>query len=85
MLRFLLVFALLAPSMLWASSTPDEVLDALHARASAADYDGLVVPGGFGAAKKLSDFAVAGPDMKVEGAWHALRAAVLLLSRSIPP
>ena len=40
MLRFLLVFALLAPSMLWASSTPDEVLDALHARASAADYDG---------------------------------------------
>jgi len=30
------------------------------------DYDGLVVPGGFGAAKNLSDFAVAGAGMNVQ-------------------
>ena len=31
--------------------------------ANAADYDGVIVPGGFGAAKNLSDFAVSGADM----------------------
>lgn len=30
------------------------------------DYDAVVVPGGFGAAKNLSDFAVAGADMVVQ-------------------
>ncbi|GGX97405.1 glyoxalase [Litchfieldella qijiaojingensis] len=29
------------------------------------DFDGLVVPGGFGVAKNLSDFAAAGADMEV--------------------
>ena len=40
MLRLLLAVALFLPLTLHAASTPDEVLDALHARASAADYDG---------------------------------------------
>jgi enhancing lycopene biosynthesis protein 2 len=31
----------------------------------AADIDALIIPGGFGAAKNLSDFAIAGPDAKV--------------------
>jgi enhancing lycopene biosynthesis protein 2 len=34
--------------------------------ANAADYDALVVPGGFGAAKNLCDFAVNGAAMKVQ-------------------
>lgn len=32
---------------------------------SADDIDGLIIPGGFGAAKNLSDFAVKGPDAQV--------------------
>jgi enhancing lycopene biosynthesis protein 2 len=32
-----------------------------------ADLDALILPGGFGAAKNLSDFAVAGPDCSVNG------------------
>lgn len=40
-----------------------EIIDL--ADASPADYDGLIFPGGFGAAKNLSDFAVAGTDMEV--------------------
>jgi enhancing lycopene biosynthesis protein 2 len=36
------------------------------AEANAADYDALLVPGGFGAAKNLSDFAVKGADMSVQ-------------------
>ena len=35
------------------------------ASVSAADLDALIIPGGFGAAKNLSDFAVAGPDATV--------------------
>lgn len=31
----------------------------------AGDLDGLIIPGGFGAAKNLSDFAVKGPDASV--------------------
>ena len=40
--------------------------------ASAADYDALLVPGGFGAAKNLSNFAVAGADMDVDTGFLAL-------------
>ncbi len=36
------------------------------AMANADDYDALIVPGGFGAAKNLSNFAVAGADMVVQ-------------------
>lgn len=36
------------------------------ARARAADFDALVLPGGFGAAKNLSDFATAGASARVE-------------------
>lgn len=32
---------------------------------NAKDLDGLIIPGGFGAAKNLSDFAVKGPDASV--------------------
>ncbi|MCV6615574.1 MAG: isoprenoid biosynthesis glyoxalase ElbB [Cellvibrionaceae bacterium] len=35
------------------------------ASAKATDFDAVVVPGGFGAAKNLSDFAVAGPELSV--------------------
>lgn len=40
------------------------VLDLASARAS--DYDALLVPGGFGAAKNLCNFAVAGAEMEVQ-------------------
>ena len=36
------------------------------ATADVNDYDALIVPGGFGAAKNLSNFAVAGVDMEVQ-------------------
>jgi enhancing lycopene biosynthesis protein 2 len=36
------------------------------AQADAADFDALLVPGGFGAAKNLCDFAVAGSAMQVQ-------------------
>lgn len=36
------------------------------AKARAADFDALLVPGGFGAAKNLCDFAVAGSAMQVQ-------------------
>ncbi len=36
------------------------------ASAKAADFDALLVPGGFGAAKNLSNFAVAGAEMEVQ-------------------
>lgn len=36
------------------------------AECQAADFDGLIIPGGFGAAKNLSDFALAGADMIVQ-------------------
>lgn len=42
------------------------------ADASAADYDALLVPGGFGVAKNLSNFAVAGADMDVDPDFLAL-------------
>lgn len=41
-----------------------KVLDLAAARA--ADFDALLVPGGFGAAKNLCDFAVAGSAMQVQ-------------------
>lgn len=41
----------------------------------AADFDGLLFPGGFGAAKNLSDYAFKGPGMKVkEGVENAIRS-----------
>lgn len=40
--------------------------------ANAADFDALIVPGGFGVAKNLSDFAIAGSDMKVQADFLAL-------------
>ncbi|GAA4651016.1 isoprenoid biosynthesis glyoxalase ElbB [Kistimonas scapharcae] len=36
------------------------------AECQAADYDALIIPGGFGAAKNLSDFALTGADMTVQ-------------------
>ncbi|MGH1462556.1 MAG: isoprenoid biosynthesis glyoxalase ElbB [Neptuniibacter sp.] len=35
------------------------------ATADASEYDALIIPGGFGAAKNLSDFAVNGPECQV--------------------
>ena len=43
--------------------------------ATVADFDALVVPGGFGAAKNLCDFAVSGADMNVQGDFLQLAQA----------
>jgi enhancing lycopene biosynthesis protein 2 len=50
------------------------------------DFDALVVPGGFGAAKNLCDFAVAGAEMTVQGdflevaqAFHQARKPIGLI------
>lgn len=43
--------------------------------ASADEFDALIVPGGFGVAKNLSNFAVAGPAMKVLPDFLALAQA----------
>jgi enhancing lycopene biosynthesis protein 2 len=43
--------------------------------ARAQDFDALLVPGGFGAAKNLSDFAVAGAAMTVQDEFLALARA----------
>ena len=40
-----------------------EIKDLKDVKAS--DLDGLIIPGGFGAAKNLSDFAVKGPEASV--------------------
>ncbi|MGE9291509.1 MAG: isoprenoid biosynthesis glyoxalase ElbB [Puniceicoccales bacterium] len=39
---------------------------------SSAEFDALIVPGGFGAAKNLCDFAVKGPDCQVDPQVSAL-------------
>lgn len=44
-------------------------------QASAADFDALLLPGGFGAAKNLCNFAVAGADMQVAPDFLALAQA----------
>lgn len=51
-----------------------EILDL--AGASAADYDALLVPGGFGAAKNLCNFAVAGAEMTVQPDFLAFAQAM---------
>lgn len=43
--------------------------------AAAVDFDALLVPGGFGAAKNLSNFAVAGKDMQVQSDFLQLARA----------
>jgi enhancing lycopene biosynthesis protein 2 len=44
-------------------------------KASADEFDALIVPGGFGAAKNLSNFAVAGSAMEVQQDFLALARA----------
>jgi enhancing lycopene biosynthesis protein 2 len=51
--------------------------------ADAADFDALVVPGGFGAAKNLSDFAVAGAAMVVQPDFLALARAFYAAGKPI--
>lgn len=46
------------------------------AAADPADYEALVVPGGFGAAKNLCNFAVAGADMEVQADFLAFARAI---------
>lgn len=45
------------------------------AEAKAEDFDALIVPGGFGAAKNLSDFAVKGSGLTVNGQFLAFAQA----------
>ncbi|RTE67062.1 isoprenoid biosynthesis protein ElbB [Amphritea opalescens] len=51
-----------------------EIIDL--ATANPADYDALIIPGGFGAAKNLSDFAVAGAAAKVNPDLLAFTQAI---------
>jgi len=46
------------------------------ALASAADFDALIVPGGFGVAKNLSDFAVQGAELTVNAHFIAFAQAM---------
>jgi enhancing lycopene biosynthesis protein 2 len=46
------------------------------ASANADDYEALVVPGGFGAAKNLSSFATEGADMTVQADFLAFAQAI---------
>ncbi len=46
------------------------------AQANAQDYDALMVPGGFGAAKNLSDFALKGPECEVNPQFLAFAQAM---------
>lgn len=46
------------------------------ADAKVEDYDALIVPGGFGAAKNLSDFAVKGSEMSVQADFLAFAQAM---------
>ena len=47
------------------------------ASVSAGELDALIIPGGFGAAKNLSDFAVKGPDATVQPAVRQIIADML--------
>ena len=51
-----------------------EIIDLADAKP--ADYDALIIPGGFGAAKNLSDFAVAGAAATVNPALLAFTQAI---------
>lgn len=46
------------------------------AAAKADDYDGVILPGGFGAAKNLSNFAFAGADMEINAEVAAFVKAI---------
>jgi enhancing lycopene biosynthesis protein 2 len=52
------------------------------AAVKAGDLDGLIIPGGFGAAKNLSDFAVKGPEARVHP--EVQRLIVEMLDQSKP-
>ncbi len=51
-----------------------EIIDL--AQADPDDYDALIIPGGFGAAKNLSDFAIAGSDCVVNPDLQAFTQAI---------
>lgn len=51
-----------------------EIADITEAKAD--DFDALIVPGGFGAAKNLSDFAVAGSELTVNSDFLTFAKAV---------
>jgi enhancing lycopene biosynthesis protein 2 len=51
--------------------------------AKASELDGLVLPGGFGAAKNLSDFAVAGEEAKAQPDVARLLAAMLKAKKPV--
>jgi enhancing lycopene biosynthesis protein 2 len=50
---------------------------------SAAQLDGVILPGGFGAAKNLSDFAIKGPDAQVHPEVRRLLEEMLALKKPI--
>jgi len=50
---------------------------------SIADFDALILPGGFGAAKNLCDFAVSGPDCSVNPQVAALLKATVAAKKPL--
>jgi len=50
---------------------------------SAGDIDALIIPGGFGAAKNLSDFAVSGPEARVHPEVQRLLGELAELNKPI--
>jgi len=50
---------------------------------SASDLDALILPGGYGAAKNLSDFAIKGADCQVQPAVAALITEILKANKPI--
>ena len=58
-----------------------EIKDLKDVRAS--DLDALIIPGGFGAAKNLSDFAVRGPDANVNPEVQRILQEMISLSKPI--
>ena len=57
--------------------------DLLAARANEDDFDALMFPGGYGAAKNLCDFATAGADAQVERSVKALVTGALKARKPI--
>ena len=58
-----------------------DILDIRYVHAG--DIDGLIIPGGFGAAINLSDFAVSGPECVVHPDVHRLLTDMLALSKPV--
>ena len=51
------------------------------AEVNAADLDAMIIPGGFGVAKNLSDYAMSGPECSVNPDAYRLVSEMFLLKK----